>query len=699
MAGDSTRNVVHGDAGTVIQAGTVHLHALPITPTPRQIPPDVTHFSGRNAELAVLDELIIGSTRPVVISAIAGVGGVGKTALAVHWAHRVADRFPDGQLYVNLRGFSPEPPLQPVQVLTGFLTALGVSGSVVPQDLDSMAGLYRSLLVDRQVLVLLDNAANAEQVRPLLPSSPRCLVLVTSRNRLGGLAARDGAHRITLGGLASHTALSLLKNVIGASRIEAEHDAATALVRQCAGLPLALRIAAERVADRPHRTVSDLTEDLAGRRLDTLASHDDTATAVRAVFALSYQALPPHAARVFRLLGLHPGPTISTPAAAALTGMTPDEIRPVLDVLTGGHLVEEIGCDRFQFHDLIREYANEVAHLHDSLEDREACVRRVLGWYLHTADLARLAIYPQTGAPPFEHDDLGPAPLRLDTRKDALNWYRREQINLLSILEYAADHGHHRTAVLLPTCLSIPNILIGQWAANVYASTIGLDSARRLGDEQLELKALGSHTEALVQANMLDEATPLLHQMLEMAQRVGDRRKTASAHHEIGLVLHKQGHLDQAAHNFVTALPIYQELRIPRGEAIMLSMLGEVFRQRRQFDEARAHLHRAVEICRESGNSWNEALFLRRFSQLSIDVGDLDEAVDYLERSVAMYAELEDLYETARTLQLLGNALSQRGDHGRAAHVRAEALAIYESIHAPEAEALRAAIAAPPPAP
>ncbi|WP_053736290.1 NB-ARC domain-containing protein [Nocardia sp. NRRL S-836] len=239
MPDDSTRNVVHGDAGTVIQGHDIHLHQAPVTPVPRQLPPDVTHFTGRTAELGVLDGLLTGQARTVVISAIAGAGGVGKTSLAVHWAHGVRDRFADGQLYVNLRGFSPEPPMSAAQVLTGFLTALGVPGRAVPRDLDAMTALYRSLLADRRMVVLLDNAASAEQVRPLLPGSPTCVVLVTSRRELRGLAARDGARRIALDELPHDDAMVLVRDIVGPARADAETQATDLLVRMCAGLPLA----------------------------------------------------------------------------------------------------------------------------------------------------------------------------------------------------------------------------------------------------------------------------------------------------------------------------------------------------------------------------------------------------------------------------------------------------------------------------
>jgi len=680
MPGDSTRNVVHGDTGPVVQARDIHLHRAPTPPTPHQLPPDVSHFTGRAVELDILDALLAGVTRPVVISAIAGAGGVGKTSLAVHWAHRVRDRFPDGQLYVNLRGFSPEPQLQPSQVLTGFLSALGVPGAAVPRDIDAMTGLYRSLLADRRVLVLLDNAATAEQVRPLLPGSPTCLVLATSRNRLAGLAAREGARRITLGELPPPDALALARDVIGPARADAEPDATNDLVQRCAGLPLALRIAAEQVADRPHRNIADLASDLANRRLDALTTEDDPNATVRSVFTWSYRALPAVPARMFRLLGLHPGPTISTHAAGVLAGITSGEARPLLDRLTNGHLLVEIGHDRFRFHDLVREFAAETARTCDSEETRGDSVRRLLSWYLHTADVARLIVYPHHGLPRVDHQQSDVEPLQFDSRSDALEWHKQEQLNLSSVLLYASQHGHHRTAALLPSCLATYYVRLGDWAADVDACTIGVESARQLGDEQVELVSLSALADALLRDRRLHESMHFSEQMMQIATRIGHRRQVAGAHHTHGLALQQLGLDDEAVGRFRDALQLYRELDVHRGEAIMLGALGEIYRRQRRYDDASSHLKQSLEIFRTTGNTWNEALYLRRMAQLQIDLGDHHTAIEHLERSVVLYAELEDLYETSRTLMMLSETLSRQGDHDRATWAMREAVTIYRNV-------------------
>ena len=334
----------------------------------------------------------------MVISAIDGLAGIGKTALAVHFAHRVAAGFPDGQLFVNLRGFDPDqPPAAPGDVLAGFVRALGADSSQAPADLDELAAMYRSLLNGRRVLVVLDNAASAGQVRPLLPGTASCLAIVTSRNTLSGLAARDGARRLTLDLLPPGDAVTLISRVAGAERTAADPGAAGRLAQLCGRLPLALRITADRAASHRHLSMTDLVDELTLEhdRLDALAA-DETTTQVRAVFSWSYQALEPGPGRAFRLLSLHPGPDISTPAAAALIDAPIPATRRLLRTLTAGHLLEETGRDRYQFDDLVRVYAAECAQASEPEPRRAAAIRRLLTFYMHTADAFFRTLGPAT---------------------------------------------------------------------------------------------------------------------------------------------------------------------------------------------------------------------------------------------------------------------------------------------------------------
>ncbi|MGH3904249.1 MAG: ATP-binding protein [Pseudonocardiaceae bacterium] len=352
---------------------------------PAQLPADVNRFTGRAAELAELDRLLTADqtsgadSTAMVLAAVSGTAGVGKTALVLHWAHRVRSEFPDGQLYVNLRGYDPAPPMPVEDALAGFLRALGLARQDIPPEVDECSAAYRSLLDGRRMLVLLDNAASVEQVRPLLPGTRSCVVVVTSRDSLAGLAARHGARRLNLDLLPTEDAVALLRALIG-EQVEAEPDAAVVLAEQCARLPLALRMVAELVAARPGTRLAGLVDELADehRRLDLLNAGGDLRAAVRGVFSWSYQRLPADAARAFRLLGLHAGRDFDPHAAAALADTSLERAQHLLDVLARGHLIEFTRSGRYGMHDLLRAYATHLAAQEDTEEERREALTRLL---------------------------------------------------------------------------------------------------------------------------------------------------------------------------------------------------------------------------------------------------------------------------------------------------------------------------------
>jgi NB-ARC domain len=527
-----TRNTLSGSADNVVQArdiqGGVHFHqpSVPSLPAPRQLPTDVTFFTGRDAELGTLDALLDrGEPAAVVISAIAGTGGMGKTSLAVHWAHRVRERFPDGELYVNLRGYDPGPPVTPGQALDGFLRALDVPAKKIPRDVDAQAGLYRSLLAGRRMLVVLDNAATPGQVRPLLPGSATCVVVVTSRNQLSGLVARDGAHRLTLNVLPPEDAVTLLRCAIGPDRVDAEPAAAAKVARHCDYLPLALRIAAKRAATRTHLRLADLAEELAVEhdRLDVLTTDDDEVTGVRAVFSWSYRTLAPEAARVFRLLGLHPGPDLGVASAAALVGSTTTAVRRQVAALTSAHLLTETRRDRYQFHDLLRAYATERAALDESPGECANATHRVLAWYLHTAHAALYALYPQHPEIPLDPLTVTCQPLTFTHRDQALQWFDTEHANLMAAIRLAADVGQYTIAWQLPNAM---DAFLGwryHWADRLTVHQLGLAAATHIHDQRGETWALGHLSEAHLEIGQFEEAFPLLLRGLSVARETGDR--------------------------------------------------------------------------------------------------------------------------------------------------------------------------------
>ena len=356
---------------------------------PRQLPATVPHFAGRADELQMLAAMLgetAGASGTVVISVIAGTAGVGKTALAVHWAHEAAGRFPDGQLYVNLRGYDPGQPMRAADALAGFLRALGMPGQNIALAQDERAAQFRTMVAGRRMLIVLDNASDVDQVRPLLPGTPSCATVVTSRDALTGLVARDGARRLDLDLLPLPDALSLLRALIG-DRVDADPAAAAALAANCCRLPLALRVAAELAAARPAASLAQLARELTDqqRLLDLLDAGGDQYTAMRAVFSWSCRHLDPAAARAFRLAGGFPGASLDAYAVAALTGSSLQLATQVLAQLHRACLIQQTVPGRYDMHDLLRGYARELATAQDSEQERRVALTRLFDYYLHTA--------------------------------------------------------------------------------------------------------------------------------------------------------------------------------------------------------------------------------------------------------------------------------------------------------------------------
>ncbi|HTI20437.1 MAG TPA: BTAD domain-containing putative transcriptional regulator, partial [Kutzneria sp.] len=451
---------------------------------PAQLPPDIPGFAGRATALRRLDSLLAEkstATRTVVLS---GTAGVGKTTLAVHWAHAVSDRFPDGQLYVNLRGFDPAgSPVTAVEATRGFLEALDVPPNRIPNSLDAQVGLYRTQLAKRRMLILLDNAHDAEQVRPLLPGAPDCLVLVTSRHQLTGLAAA-GAHLIEVGLFDDAESLEMLRARLRADRIAAEPAAVREIIDLCACLPLALAVLAARAAAQPTFGLDTFAAQLRDARgsLDEFAG-TDPATDPRAVFSWSYRRLSQPAARLFRLLGLHPGPDIGTAAAASLAATPAGRIRPVLAELTQAHLIAETVPGRYACHDLLRAYAAELAAAEESPADREAALRRLLGHYSRTAYHAEGFLGPRREVPPTPTPLWpGTEPEPIADHKQALAWYQAERRVLLSAVRQPPAYDHEVCDLVRWTHLFLE--MQGHWHDELAALESALAAADRLGDER-----------------------------------------------------------------------------------------------------------------------------------------------------------------------------------------------------------------------
>jgi tetratricopeptide (TPR) repeat protein len=657
-------------------------------PVLRQLPMDVAHFTGRDAELATLDALLnqddVGQSAAMVIAVIAGTAGVGKTALVVRWAHRVRDRFPEGQLFVNLRGYDPGSPMAPEQALEEFLRALNVPAERIPAGLGARAALYRSLLDGRRVVLVLDNAHTAEQVRPLLPGSSTCLVVVTSRSRLSGLIAHDGAIRVTVDLLPPAGAIALLRDVIGTARVAAEPEAATELASQCAYLPLALRIAAERAATHPHATLADLAGELAvvHDRLDllTTADEEDEATAVRAVFSWSYHALPSEAARAFRLLGLHAGADISVPAAAALTDTTPARARRLLETLVGTHLIEETGAGRYRLHDLLRVYAAECATAEENDHDCAAAVRRVLTWYLHTGDAADRILDPHRHRIPLDHPEVACPALEFTTYGRALDWCEAERANLMAAIRHAAEAGEHGIACKLPLVLLGFFNLRKHWADLITTHHIGLAAAAHLHDRRAEAWSRGGLGMAYLHLRRYDEALDHYQRALHICQEIDNPWGKAIALLSLGKAyLHLEQYEEALSHS-QRALHICQEIDDPWGQTLALLNIGVIHRKLQNFKDSLGCFQRALTVVRPIRYRSGEAMALHNLGDTYRDLRRFEEALEYFQQACTVYREIGDRWNEAQTLRNIGDTLQKLNQMKAAAEYLHRALPIFEDL-------------------
>ncbi|MFJ6671084.1 BTAD domain-containing putative transcriptional regulator [Actinosynnema sp. NPDC091369] len=666
---------------------------------PRQLPMHTRYFVGRERELAALSALLDQAAGAAVIPVINGAAGVGKTALALHWAGRNAHRFPDGQLYVNLRGFDPAGvPTSPDEVLRGFLGALGVPLERIPSGLDEQVGLYRSLLAERRVLVVLDNAADSEQVRPLLPSGSACLALVTSRNQLDGLVVREGARPLPLGVLSDGESTELLVRQLGARRVDAAPAAARDLIGHCGGLPLALSVVAARAAAHPDFTLGELAGELADERtrLEALDT-GEAATSVKTVFSWSYARLSPAAARMFVLLGVHAGPEVSVPSAASLAGVPPRAARQALAELSRLHMIAEPVPGRFTLHDLVHACARDlVAAEEDRAGVREA-LRRVLDHYLHTADTADRLLYSQREEVPLAEPAPGAVVTELTTRADALAWFHLEQASLFAAVGHAAAHGFDAHAWQLAWTTTAFARLRSYWHEQARCLEIALASARRLGDRVALASTHRGLGRILVVLRRFPESEVHLTAALELARELGDRQSQAHIHRHLGGLYEAWERLPEALHHAEQALAVFERLGDRPGTARALNavgwaraMLGEDLRG------ALADCGRALVLAREVNDVLAEAATWDSLGYVHHRLHELDEAVRCYREALPRYRESGDRYEEAATLQRLGDTHVLAGDHEAAREAWQAALDILEELGHGNVAALRAKAAGLP---
>ncbi|MEN3360112.1 MAG: hypothetical protein V7637_4094 [Mycobacteriales bacterium] len=657
---------------------------------PAQLPSDVRYFTGRAAELATLDALLDGGDRAPTepaVAAVSGTAGVGKTALVLHWAHRVAGAFPDGQLFVNLRGLGPSgTAMSAAEAVRAFLDTLGVPPDQIPPTLDARAGLYRSLVAGKRMLVVLDNAGDAEPVRWLLPGTPTTVTVVTSRNQLADLIAAEGARPVTLDLLSSAEAEELLVGRLGPARVAAEPAAVAAIISRCARLPLALTVVAARAATHPAFPLDALAAELADAAgpLDALTAGDE-ASDVRAVLSWSYAALPAAAARLFRLLAEHPGPDVTAAAAASLTGDPLPEVRRLLAELARVSLLTEHAPGRYASHDLLRAYAADLGRTLDGADARRAATGRVLDHYLHSAYAADRLLDRHRDPIELVPPAAGVSPHRLTDQAQALSWLAAEQANLRAAAAAATGTGHDTHAWQLAWVTTTYlrrrgdlDDLAGGWLA-------GLAAAQRLDDPHAQALAHRGLGGAYVLQDRFADAHSQFRRALALSVAEGDLAGQAHTHRVDGWAWEREGRPDQALRVAQRALAAYRAAGHRHGQAAALNNTGWCHGLLGAHRDALDQCRQALDLFEELDDRQGRAITWDSIGFAHHQLGEHDQAVSCYQQAIAGFQELGERYHAATALIGLGDAQRAAGDAMAARRSWREALVILTDLRLPEA--------------
>jgi DNA-binding SARP family transcriptional activator len=684
---------------------------------PRQLPRDAADFVGREGDLAQLDKIstIESGVPAIILTTISGTAGVGKTALAVRWAHQTADRFPDGQLFVDLRGFDIGPPLRPIDALVQLLLALGVEPDRIPAGQDEAAGLYRSLLADRRLLVVLDNAATAEDVRPLLPGGSGCLVVITSRNRLSGLVAHDGARPIALDALSHDESVALLTRVVGARRVEAEPEAIDALATACGHLPLALRIAAATLVDQPRLGIADYLARFGQTgRLDALRIEDDERSAVGAAFDQSYATLAPETRRMFRLLSLFPA-SWTADAAAAAADLDLAEATRILARLTEAHLVAEPSPGRFDLHDLLRVYANARFQAEESEAHRERIVARIYGYYTGRVEASARLLYPnvvrlqssQDTQPDFPDGDAalrwhedersnlialvvrpphGCPPRLVAVLADVLRGFhiiRRNPVDWLAVAAAAVESseadGDPRLRAAAQLNIASALLVVGGAEAAIERAERAVELAREAGWVDAELAGLNLVGSSCNNAGLPERAEAVLTEALRLNRAINRYTGMATNLANLGRLNLKLGRLTTAAEHLTEMVDLIEREALSYPAVFPLGNLGETYRLMGRYEEAGRYLGMAVEAARRIGNASGEASSLGNTATMLCDQGRLEEAWACAEKATSAIAGLGERYSYTSALCALARVHHRRGELETARELLTTVLSVGES--------------------
>ncbi|WP_203909409.1 AfsR/SARP family transcriptional regulator [Rhizocola hellebori] len=687
--------ILRQDSALDAPGSPVTVAPVPAVRAPAQLPLATAAFAARAKEIARLDAVMAEHSENVCLAVVSGTAGVGKTTLAVHWAHRARQSFPDGQLYADLRGFDRGGSVaDPAAVLRAFLDAFGVPVEKIPADIDAQAALYRSVLAGKRVLVVLDNARDAEQVRPLLPGTPGCAVLVTSRYQLTALVTVEGAHPVMLELLTDDEAREVLVRRIGKDRVAGQEAAVQEIITRCARLPLALALAAASCVTRPDLPVGGVAEELRQSlgALEALQSVD-SGTDIRSVFSWSYHALSPDAARVFRLLGAHPGPEFSAEAAASLTGMAPADLRAKLAELARANLLTQPKPGRYSLHDLLWTYAADLGRAEEGFP-------RLLDHYLHTALSAALLLNSHREPLAVPAPMPGIAPERLSTREQAASWFTAERAVLLGMVKRAAQQGFDDYVWRLAWAAQDHLDRCGHWGDQVLNQQAAIQSTKQLGDRAAQAHAHCSLSTAYARMARYAQAQSHLGHALDLYASLGDCGGQAKAEYQMGWLSNRQGEHAQAVGHARQALRLYRLAGQPMMAARTLNSLGWGYALSGDFARARPRCELALAQMRELGDLTFQAGTSDSLGYIYHHLGDFDLAIAYYQRALELFRELDDRYYEADTLKHLGDTHHAAGDDSAAGAAWAQALELLDLLGHPDAAQVRAKLtssAAPSP--
>lgn len=682
-----TRNEVSGIVlGPLIQArdiGSVHVHR-PIAhlPPPNQLPP-LVWLVGRAADLRAID-----AARRNRVILLTGPAGIGKTAVAIHWGHSVRGEYPDGALYADMHGHAPDGPASTSQTLGRFLRALGVHPRQVPVDLAESVALYRSMLTDKRMLVVLDDALTAAQVVPLLPSSPESVAIVTSRLRLGGLAAR-GARVIQLTRLEADAALELLSATIGDDRARAEPHGARALIELCGRLPLALCVAGARLAARSQWPVSEMVRAMAHERERLAALTIEGDMAVHSALDVSYSALAPAIRRMYRLMGLFPGTYFESGVAAATAAVPRTDASRMLEVLTDANLLDEAADGQYRFHDLTRLHAREMADRHDPAAARDEAIRRMLDWFLAATGSACLLILPYLTDVVTDLRYSPAEPLMFPGPHGALEWLDRELPNVMAAARLAAAQRLWSVPWQLADAMWPLFLYRGRYTERLDMDRLGLDAARENGDALGEAKMLYRIGGSVLNIGQLDQAETYFVQALAVWHRLGQRDRMAGSLRRLGFVARKRGRPDDAIAWFTRALNRYRDLADARHTALTLIDLADALVETDRTDDAIASLNEAGALLSDAADPNNQARVLTGLGHAHERCGRLEIAADYLREALRAMQDLGSALGEAEILRSLGDLAVHAGDTSEARNRYIQAQRLLVSLGSPEAAQIR----------